>query len=111
LFRSDNAGSVGVPILGGSAGSSLGPPKLGSGQAAGENSRRYAHGFWGKHVTPVEFPEHQCDFWVSLMSGYGGNIVVLLPNGATFYTFSDGREFPWVGAASELAKLAPMCRL
>jgi len=44
-----------------------------------------------------------------MMSGYGGNIVALLPNGATFYIFSDGMEFPWNGAVSEVAKLAPVC--
>ena len=109
LFRSDNAADVGVPILGGSAGSALGPPKLGSGAAAGPNSRRYGHGFWGKHFTPVEFPEYQCDFWVTLMAGYGGNIVVLLPNRSTLYVFSDGREFPWVDFVREISKLAPMC--
>jgi Beta-lactamase len=110
LFRSENAENVGVPVLGGGVASALGPQKLGSGALAAPNSRRYGHGFWGKHVTPVEFPEYPCDFWVSLMAGYGGNIVAMLPNGATFYVFSDGREFPWVDAAAEIAKLAPMCR-
>jgi hypothetical protein len=35
-----------------------------------------------------------CNFWSAFMSGYGGNIVALLPNGVTFYSFSDGNEFP-----------------
>lgn len=108
LFRSANAASTGVPVVGGGQASALGPPRLGSGEAA-PNSRRYAHGFWGKQVTPGEFPEYTCDFWVTLMAGYGGNIVALLPNHVTFYVFSDGREFPWVGAAREIAKLRPMC--
>jgi len=43
------------------------------------------------------------------MAGYGGNIVVLLPNGAVFYIFSDGMEFPWVDALHEATKLAPVC--
>ncbi len=109
LFRSSNAGEVGVPILGASSGSALGPPQLGRGDSASENSRRYAHGFWGKYVTPHEFPEYQCDFWAPLMVGYGGNIVALLPNGAVFYIFSDGKEFPWTDAVHEVSKLAPMC--
>lgn len=109
LFRAPNAADVGVPIFGVSSGSALGPPKLGRGSVVPENSRRYSHGFWGKQITSAEFPEYKCDFWISLMAGYGGNIVVLLPNGATFYIFSDGKEFPWVDAVHELNKLAPVC--
>jgi hypothetical protein len=109
LFRASNAGDVGVPILGTSASSALGPPKLGSQNAIPENTRRYAHGFWGKHITPAEFPQYSCDFWVSIMAGYGGNIVALLPNGVTFYISSDGMEFPWVDAVGEIAKLKLTC--
>ena len=109
LFRGPNSDLAGVPILGATSGSSLGPPILGHGKSPVPNSRRYAHGFWGKYVTPAEFPEYPCSFWVPLMSGYGGNIVELLPNGATFYIFSDGREFPWVDSIHEIAKLAPLC--
>ncbi len=108
LFRA-NAGIAGVPILGVNPASALGTPKLGGDTAVPENNRRYAHGFWGRHITPQEFPEYNCDFWISLMAGYGGNIVVLLPNGAVFYVFSDGMEFPWVDALHEATKLAPVC--
>jgi hypothetical protein len=108
LYRA-NTGGAGVPILGASSGSALGPPKLGRGSGVPENSRRYAHGFWGRHITPEEFPGYKCDFWISLMAGYGGNIVILLPNGATFYIFSDGREFPWADAVHEINKLSPTC--
>jgi hypothetical protein len=72
------------------------------------NSRRYTHGFWGRYVTPAEFPEYSCNFWFSLMSGYGGNLVILLPDGATFYIFSDGAEFPWLNPVHEITKLAPV---
>ena len=44
------------------------------------------------------------------MSGYGGNVVALLPNGTIFYRFSDGNEFPWIDTVLELAKLAPPCQ-
>jgi len=108
LFRSSNAFETGVPILGTNSASALGAPQSGSGHAASANTRRYAHGFWGKQITTAEFPEYQCDFWISLMAGYGGNIVALLPNGVTFYIFSDGKEFPWTNALHELAKLSPM---
>jgi hypothetical protein len=109
LFRVPYAGEVGVPILGTSSASALGPSQLGSKNAPPANTRRYAHGFWGKQVTPTEFPQYQCDFWVSLMAGYGGNIVAMVPNGVTFYIFSDGYEFPWVGAVGEIAKLKLLC--
>jgi hypothetical protein len=109
LFRAPKAADVGVPILGSSPSSALGPPQLGSNKPLTPNTRRYAHGFWGKYVTTSEFPQYSCNFWVSLMAGYGGNIVALLPNGATFYIFSDGREFPWVDSVREIAKLVPMC--
>jgi hypothetical protein len=109
LFRAPNPAEVGVPILGSSRASALGPPQLGSGKLLQSDTRRYAHGFWGKHIAPGEFPNYSCSFWVPLMAGYGGNIVLLLPNGATFYIFSDGKEFPWVSTVREISKLSPMC--
>jgi len=109
LFRVPYAADVGVPILGTSSTSALGPPQLGNKNAPPANTRRYAHGFWGKHVTPTEFPQYQCDFWVSLMAGYGGNIVAMVPNGVTFYIFSDGFEFPWANAVSQIATLKLLC--
>jgi hypothetical protein len=43
------------------------------------------------------------------MSGYGGITVLLLPNGATYYIFSDGNEFSWYAAVNEINKIAPLC--
>jgi CubicO group peptidase (beta-lactamase class C family) len=110
LFRSPNAPSTGVPILGSNPASIVGQPQMGTGKPANSDTRRYAHGFWGKYVTTSEFPEFPCSFWVSVMSGYGGNVIALLPNGVTFYVFSDGREFLLVHAMREAAKLSPMCQ-
>jgi hypothetical protein len=110
LFRSSNASEIGVPILGTNPASALGSPQSGSGHPANSNTRRYAHGFWGRQITAAEFPEYHCDFWISLMAGYGGNIVALLPNGVTFYIFTDSKEFPWTNALRESGKLSPMCR-
>lgn len=73
------------------------------------NTFRYHNFFWGKHMTSAEFPQYRCDFWVSFMSGYGGISVVLLPNGATYYIFSDGNEFLWYTAVNEINKIAPLC--
>jgi hypothetical protein len=109
LFRAPTTDTAGVPILGRNPHSALGEPAVGD---VGESSqpvhnvRRYAHGFWGRRITRAEHPESQCDFWISLMSGYGGNIVLLLPNGVTSYIFTDGAEFPWRPPLSAAAKLA-----
>jgi hypothetical protein len=74
-----------------------------------QNTYRYHNYFWARHMTTAEFPQYHCDFWVPLMSGYGGNSVLLLPNGATFYIFSDGDEWEWFGAVNEINKIAPIC--
>ena len=109
LFRGPNASSTGVPILGQSNASLLGAEKLGRGKIR-KNPRRYSHGFWGRSITTGEFPEYHCNFWGSFMAGYGGNILMLLPDGATFYIFSDGMEFPWAPAVAEINKVALMCK-
>jgi hypothetical protein len=74
-----------------------------------QNTYRYHNYFWARHMTPAEFPQYHCDFWIPLMSGYGGNSVLFLPNRATFYIFSDGEEWEWFGAVSEINKIAPFC--
>lgn len=70
---------------------------------------QYNNGFWAKQLTPAEFPQYSCSFWVPFMSGYGGITVAMLPNGATYYYFSDNDEFAWYTALHEANKLAPYC--
>ena len=110
LFRGSNVETAGVAILGQSQYSALGSPVMVKDSKSVDNSRRYAHGFWGRRISREEFPEFPCDFWISLMNGYGGNTVQLLPNGVIFYIFSDGYEFPWGPPLSLAARLAPMCK-
>jgi hypothetical protein len=43
------------------------------------------------------------------MSGFGGITVVMLPNGAIYYVFSDNAEFSWLESVRELAKLGDFC--
>ena len=69
----------------------------------------YNDGFWAKHFTPAEFPQYKCSFWVPFMSGFGGITIAILPNGATYWYFSDNDEFSWYDAVYEAAKLAPVC--
>jgi hypothetical protein len=69
----------------------------------------YNDGFWAKHFTPADFPQDKCSFWVPFMSGFGGITIAMLPNGATYWYFSDNDEFSWYDAVHEAAKLAPVC--
>jgi hypothetical protein len=96
LFRTANPTAVGLPVPWDDAPSA-------------QHTYRYHNFFWAKHMTTAEFPQYGCDFWVPFMSGYGGNSVVLLPNGATFYIFSDGDEWNWFPAVNEINKIAPIC--
>ena len=96
LFRSADPSMVGVLV-----------PDVG--KPAVSDTFRYHNFFWGKHMTTAEFPQYKCNFWVPFMSGYGGNIVLLLPNGVVYYIFSDGNEFVWYDAVNEINKIAPLC--
>ena len=109
LFRGQAADRAGVPIPGTNPHSALGNIATNKNSQPISNARRYAHGFWGRRITGGEFQDFQGDCWISLMNGYGGNTILLLPNGATFYVFSDGYEFPWTPPFSLAAQLAPMC--
>ena len=61
-------------------------------------------------MTPVAFPGVSCRLTVPFMSGYGGISIMPLPNGAVFYVFSDGFEYPLEAAITQMNRLAPLCR-
>lgn len=96
LFRTAKPSALGVPVP------DTGTPVV-------PNTFRYHNQFWAKYMTTTEFPQYRCNFWVPFMSGYGGISVLLLPNGATYYMFSDGNEFIWYAAVNEINKIAPLC--
>jgi hypothetical protein len=96
LFRVANPATLGVAVP------DTGTPVV-------PNTMRYHNQFWAKHMTTTEFPQYRCNFWVPFMSGYGGISLLLLPNGATYYIFSDGNEFIWYSAVNEINKIAPLC--
>jgi hypothetical protein len=96
LFRTANPSTLGVPVP------DTGTPVV-------PNTFRYHNQFWAKYMTTTEFPQYRCNFWVPFMSGYGGITVLLLPNGATYYIFSEGNEFIWYTAVNEINKIAPLC--
>ena len=97
LFRTASPGDVGLLVP-------YEDPSV-----ASSKTYRYHNFFWGKYMTTAQFPQYPCNFWIAFMSGYGGNSVVLLPNGATFYIFSDGEEYVWYSAVNEINKIAPIC--
>ena len=89
--------------------SSLGLTVSDQGDGTLTGSFHYNNAFWAKHVTPAEFHQYTCDFWIPFMSGYGGISILLLPNGAIYYVFSDANEFNWYNAVHEINKLKPFC--
>jgi hypothetical protein len=44
------------------------------------------------------------------MSGYGGIVVALLPNGMTNNYVSDGAVFRWAAAAAEANRMKSFCQ-
>jgi hypothetical protein len=75
--------------------------------ASGTTAFKYNNGFWAKDFKPAD--GYSCTFWTPFMSGYGGITVVMMPNGVTYYYFSDNDEFSWYNAVHEANKLSPHC--
>lgn len=91
------------------------------------NTNHYNNEYWTKYWTTSEFPPNSgatengglatnpfnstftCQFWIPYMSGYGGNSVLLLPNNAVYYLFSDDNEFYWTYAVEQINLIKPMC--
>ncbi len=91
------------------------------------NTNHYNNEYWTKYWTTTEFPPNSgatengglatnpfnstftCQFWIPYMSGYGGNSVLLLPNNAVYYLFSDDNEFYWTYAVEQINLIKPMC--
>jgi len=67
----------------------------------------YAMGFWGFDIKP--FMPCKKTTWIPFMSGYGGLIVALLPNGTVYYYFTDGGYRSWKDAAVEINKIDHFC--
>jgi hypothetical protein len=67
----------------------------------------YNNGFWALPLGS----EFGCTEPTALpfMLGYGGIIVVLMPNQSTYYYFSDNAQFAWLGAARASHAMRPLC--
>ncbi len=69
---------------------------------------KYNNAFWADRYTQAN--GFDCEFWAPQMLGYSGIVVVLMPNGASYYYASDGREFTWDAVVREANKIIPLCR-
>ncbi|UTW44120.1 serine hydrolase [bacterium SCSIO 12696] len=69
---------------------------------------RYNNGFWGHDIAP--YLNCKEPVWVPFMSGYGGIIVALFPNGSNYYYVSDGGVHRWKKAIQEAHNIQPFCQ-
>ncbi|WP_411819890.1 hypothetical protein ABFZ85_14640 [Hyphococcus formosus] len=69
--------------------------------------QRYKNGFWAWNAGHAL----GCagEIWIPAMSGYGGLSAALMPNGSTYYYFSDGGAFAWRRAAQASNERQPFC--
>jgi hypothetical protein len=72
-----------------------------------DRQRMYNNAFWANRYTKSD--GYDCEFWVPQMLGVSGNVVALMPNGSTYYYFSDNQEFTWDAALRESDRLIPFC--
>jgi hypothetical protein len=73
-----------------------------------DSRRMYNNAFWANRYTQAD--GFDCEFWVPQMLGVSGNVVALLPNGVTYYYFSDNQEFAWDAALRQADKISPLCQ-
>lgn len=77
------------------------------GLAAGGETLRYNNGFWAYNAQAAL----NCadPVWIPFLSGFGGVLVALMPNGVVYYFVSDGGDYRWARAARAANTIAPMC--
>ena len=72
-----------------------------------DSRSKYNNAFWARLYDQRE--GYDCEFWVPQMLGYSGIVIVMMPNGSSYYYASDNREFTWLEALKESNKIAPHC--
>jgi len=77
------------------------------GLEAGGETLRYNNGFWAYNAQA----RLNCadPVWIPFLSGFGGVLVALMPNGVVYYFVSDGGDYRWASAARAANTIAPMC--
>lgn len=78
-----------------------------TGLLAADSNLRYNNGFWAWNAQNVLRCAHPV--WIPFMSGYGGIVVALMPNGLSYYHFGDGGEQRWAHAVLAADQIAPLC--
>jgi CubicO group peptidase (beta-lactamase class C family) len=78
-------------------------------KTTGTTAYDYNNGFWSKEWRQGDNPQFGCSFRTPFMWGYGGCFVVMMPNGSTYYYFSDNYEISWDDAVVESHRLIPHC--
>jgi len=68
----------------------------------------YSLGFWGVDVSG--WIGCSTATWIPFMSGYGGIVVALLPNGGVYYFFTDSNQHGFRKAAVEANKVLNFCK-
>ena len=68
----------------------------------------YNNGFWSRRYKKGTFGCKN-ETWIPFMSGFGGITIVFLPNGMTYYYFSDGYTYSWDDAVFAANKIRPFC--
>ena len=68
---------------------------------------KYNNTIWADFFTTAD--GYDCSFYVAYMAGYSGNIIALIPNGVSYYYFSDNRDFNWHDAVREADRIIPIC--
>jgi len=68
----------------------------------------YNNGFWSKVFDKNLFGCKE-DIWIPFMSGFGGITFALLPNGMSYYYFSDGYVYSWEDAVLAAHTMRSFC--
>jgi hypothetical protein len=74
----------------------------------GGRGNAYRNGFWGRDISDLLGCKKET--WVPFMSGYGGIVVALIPNGTIYYYFSDSNIHSAVDAMAESNKIRNYCK-
>lgn len=77
------------------------------GWPAGYPGFSYLHGVWSRDLAPLL--GCAAPTWAPFLSGYGGNSVVMFPNGVIYYFYSDSWVWDWGPAAVAVNRIKPMC--
>lgn len=74
----------------------------------GSPTMRYNVSVWAKDFDSADHASFTDPFTVPFMSGFGGITVAMMPNGSSYYVFSDNNEFVWAPAVVQSHRLKSM---